>query len=133
MSIIRSNKVAYDFIDGEIVLERYTEFCRITSALSKNFKSLLGSGYSRVARGAYAGVFRSVWSEVLKVIGLLLAILSTLVFTYPKATEETLEPLCIMKSLFNPPGAPRTTLSAAWISQSTAPFSALGFSDPSTS
>ena len=96
MSIIRSNKVTYDFIDGEIVLGRYTEFCRITSALSKNFKSQLGSGYPRVVRGAYAGVFRSVWSEVLKVIGLLLAILSTLVFTYPKATEETLEPLGIM-------------------------------------
>ena len=78
LSIIRSNKVAYDFIDGELVLGRYTEFCRITSALSKNFKSLLGSGYPRVARGAYAGVFRSVWSEVLKGIGLLLAILSNL-------------------------------------------------------
>ena len=61
-----------------LVLGRYTEFCRIPSALSKNFKSLLGSGYPRVARGAYAGVFRSVWSEVLKVIGLLLAILSIL-------------------------------------------------------
>ena len=41
-SIIRSNKVAYDFIDGELVLGRYTVFCRITSALSKNFKSSWG-------------------------------------------------------------------------------------------
>ena len=74
LSIIRSNKVAYDFIDGELVLGRYTEFCRITSALSKNLKSLRGPGYPRVA---YVGVFRSVWSEVLKGIGLLLAILCT--------------------------------------------------------
>ena len=90
LSIIRSKKVAYDFIDGELVLGRYTEFCRITSALSKNFKSLLGSGYPRVARGAYAGVFRSVWSEVLKGIGLRLAILSTLLIQR------------LLRSLWNP-------------------------------
>ena len=42
LSIIRSNKVAYDFIDGELVLGRYIllyKFCRITSALSKNLKN----------------------------------------------------------------------------------------------
>ena len=49
-----------------------------------------------MARGAHAGVFRSVWSEVLWVIGLFLVNISTLVFTYPKATEESLEPLVIM-------------------------------------
>ena len=92
LSIIRSNKVAYDFIDGELVLGRYTVFCRITSALSKNFKSLLGSGYPRVAREAYAGVFRSVCSHERNwfTFG------DSKYFTYPKATEESLEPLGIM-------------------------------------
>ena len=42
LCIIRSNKVACDFTDGELFLGRYTEFCRITSALSKNFKSSWG-------------------------------------------------------------------------------------------
>ena len=52
LSFIRSKRVAYDLIDGELVLGRYTEFCRITSALSKSFQSHLGSGDLRVARGA---------------------------------------------------------------------------------
>ena len=52
MSFIRLRRVAYDLIDGELVLGRYTEFCRITSALSKSFQSHLGSGDLRVARGA---------------------------------------------------------------------------------
>ena len=34
-SIIRSKKGAYDFIVGKLVLGRYTECCRIASALSK--------------------------------------------------------------------------------------------------
>ena len=95
LSIIRSKKVAYELVYGELVLVRYTEFCRIKSVLSKT-SSLLGSGYPRVrvrvARGAYAGEFRSIWSEVLKGIGLLSAILSP----YQKVTEESLEPLGIM-------------------------------------
>ena len=44
LSFIRSRRVAYDLMDAELVLEMYSEFCRIRSALSKSFQSLLGSG-----------------------------------------------------------------------------------------
>ena len=57
LSIIKSNKVAYDFIDGELVLGRYTEFCRITSALSKNFKSLDTLEWLEELMLVYSGVF----------------------------------------------------------------------------
>ncbi len=87
LCIIRSNKVAYDVTDGELFLGKYTEFCRITSALSKNFKSLLGWGYPRVARRAYAGVFRSIWSPQ----GNWFTFGDFKYFTYLKATEEPLE------------------------------------------
>ena len=47
MSIIRSKKGAYDFIVSKLVLGRYTEFCRIASALSKKSAGVWILVYSR--------------------------------------------------------------------------------------